>query len=86
MRTFGCNAFAHLNQGKLDVRALRRVMLGYKPGVKGYRLWCIELGNHKVLVSRDVVFTESEVVESDSSDVGGVSTEPVVPLKVVLRT
>ena len=61
LRIFGCKAFAHLKQGKLDARALRCVMLGYQSGVKGYRLWCVEPGNHKIIVSRDVVFTETEM-------------------------
>lgn len=26
-----------------------------------YRLWCIEPGNHKIVISRDVVFTEAEI-------------------------
>lgn len=35
-------------------------MMGYQSGVKGYRLWCVEPGNNKVIISRDVVFSESE--------------------------
>ena len=61
IRNFGCKAFAYIKQTKLDARALRCVMLGYQQGVKGYRLWCIEPGNHKVLVSRDVTFMETEM-------------------------
>ncbi|KAL1536502.1 hypothetical protein AAHA92_29144 [Salvia divinorum] len=61
LRTFGCKAYAHLKQSKLDARALKCVMLGYQPGVKGYRLWCVEPGNHKIIISRDVVFSESEM-------------------------
>ena len=61
LKTFGCKAYAHLKQSKLDARALRCVMLGYQPGVKGYRLWCVEPGNHKIIISRDVVFSESEM-------------------------
>ena len=61
LRTFGCKAYAHLKQSKLDARAFRCVMLGYQPGVKGYRLWCVDPGNNKVIISRDVVFSESEM-------------------------
>ena len=60
LRTFGCKDFAHIKQGKLEPRALRCVMLGYQPGVKGYRLWCVEKNNGKIIVSRDVVFWEGE--------------------------
>lgn len=59
LRVFGCKAYAHLRQSKLDARAQRRVMLGYQQGVKGYR--CVEPGNHKIIISRDVVFSESEM-------------------------
>ena len=33
-------------------------MLGYQKGVKGYRLWCIEPENHKIVISRDVIFLD----------------------------
>ena len=35
LRTFGCKAFAHIRQGKLEAMALKCIMLGYQPGVKG---------------------------------------------------
>ena len=61
LKPFGCKAFAHLKQGKLNARALQCVMIGYQKGVKGYRLWCIEPGNNKILISRDVVFIEDNM-------------------------
>lgn len=61
LKIFGCKAYAHFKQGKLEARAMRCVMLGYQSGVKGYRLWCIEPGNHKVIISRDVIFIENEM-------------------------
>ena len=33
-------------------------MLGYPQGVKGYKLWCIEDENQKLIVSKDVIFQE----------------------------
>lgn len=45
LEIFGCRAYAHCKQGKLDPRALNCVMIGYEQGVKGYRLWCTEKGN-----------------------------------------
>lgn len=38
LRTFGCKAFAHVKQGKLEARAIKCIMVGYPPGVKGYTL------------------------------------------------
>lgn len=55
MRTFGCAAYAHTKQDKLDPRAI----LGYPSGVKGYKLWSLEKGDNKVFISRDVLFNES---------------------------
>lgn len=76
---FGCQAYAHVKQSKLDARALKCVLLGYQSGVKGYRLWCLEPGKQKVIVSRDVVFSESVMSLKKKKDieVTTVSVEPV---------
>lgn len=39
LRVFGSVAYAHINQGKLEPRAEKCIMLGYPEGVKGHRLW-----------------------------------------------
>ncbi|KAG8472495.1 hypothetical protein CXB51_034177 [Gossypium anomalum] len=57
---FGCPAYAHVDNGKLEPRFIKCVFLGYKVGVKGYKLWCPE--NRKVLISRDVVFDETAML------------------------
>ncbi|KAG8498693.1 hypothetical protein CXB51_005074 [Gossypium anomalum] len=56
LKIFGCPAYAHVNNGKLEPRSIKCVFLGYKAGVKGYKLWCPE--NRKVVISRDVVFDD----------------------------
>lgn len=61
LKPFGCKAFAHQKQDKLNSRALKCCVLGYQKGVKGYRLWCLEPGNNKIVISRDVVFIESKM-------------------------
>ena len=61
LRPFGCRAYSHVREGKLEPRALKCVLLGYQEGVKGYRLWCMEPGNQKVVISRDVIFREKEM-------------------------
>ncbi|KAG8498673.1 hypothetical protein CXB51_004985 [Gossypium anomalum] len=47
LKIFGCPAYAHVNNGKLEPRSIKCVFLGYKAGVKGYKLWCPE--NRKVV-------------------------------------
>ena len=42
LRVFGCPAYVHVRQGKLDARAIKGVFVGYPDGVKGYRVWCRE--------------------------------------------
>ena len=63
LKIFGCPAYAHIKQGKLEPRALRCVFLGYPEGVKGYKLWCIDLKPPKAIISRDVVFNEAEMLQ-----------------------
>ncbi|KAG8496686.1 hypothetical protein CXB51_007936 [Gossypium anomalum] len=71
LKIFGCPAYAHVNNGKLEPRSIKCVFLGYKAGVKGYKLWCPE--NRKVVISRDVVFDETAMLPNlslkDSSNI-----------------
>ena len=62
LKVFGCPAYAHIRQNKLEPRALKCVFLGYGDGVKGYRLWCKDAKPPKVIVSRDVTFDEMAIV------------------------
>ncbi|KAH9670747.1 hypothetical protein KPL70_017094 [Citrus sinensis] len=62
LKIFGCPAYAHVKQGKLEPRALKCVFLGYPEGVKGYKLWCTEMKPPKCIVNRDVVFNKSEML------------------------
>lgn len=61
LKIFGCRAYAHVKQDKLEARALRCVFIGYPKGVKGYKMWCTEPDKQKVIISRDVVFKENEM-------------------------
>lgn len=61
LRVFGYVAYAHINQGKLEPRALKCMFLGYPERVKGYRLWCLENGQPKIIISRDVIFREAKM-------------------------
>ena len=55
---FGCEAYAHKSEGKLDPRAIKCVFVGYQDGTKGYRLWDITSGGVKIIISRDVKYNE----------------------------
>ena len=59
LRVFGCDAYYHVKEDKLDARARRATFLGFNHGVKGYRLWSSEL--KKIVVSRDVTFNETNL-------------------------
>ncbi|CAH9086651.1 unnamed protein product [Cuscuta europaea] len=60
LRPFGCAAYVHVSQVKLQPKALKCVMLGYPEGVKGYKLLVVQPGADKCIVSRDVTFNECD--------------------------
>ncbi|KAG8498267.1 hypothetical protein CXB51_007036 [Gossypium anomalum] len=64
LKIFGCPAYAHVDNGKLELRSIKCVFLGYKAGVKGYKLWCPK--NRKVVISRDVAFDETAMLPNIS--------------------
>ena len=39
LRVFGCTAYAHVDNGKLEPREVKCIFLGYGSGVKTYKLW-----------------------------------------------
>lgn len=61
LKVFGCLAYPHVKQDKLEARSLRCIFIGYPNRVKGYKLWCLELGQQRYIISRDVVFDESKM-------------------------
>jgi hypothetical protein len=59
LKVFGCDAYVHVpkeNRSKLDKKAKKCIFIGYKDGLKGYKLWNLE--TKKVVYRRDVVFRE----------------------------
>ncbi|KAH9744865.1 hypothetical protein KPL70_003863 [Citrus sinensis] len=74
LRVFGCPAYLHINQGKLEARALKGVFVGYPDGVKGYKIWCKDQG--KCIVSRDVVFHESVLLKESAEHDAGLQDNP----------
>jgi hypothetical protein len=63
IRVFGCDAYVHLpkeNRSKLDKMVEKCIFIGYKDGVKGYKICNPE--TKKTVYSRDVVFREVKYV------------------------
>ena len=68
VRVFGCACYPNTSataSHKLAPRSTRCVFLGYSPDHKGYR--CFDLTSCRVLISRHVVFDESDCPYSTSS-------------------
>lgn len=65
LKRFGCLAFVHTSDGKLNPRAKRGYFTGYPDGVKGFKVWLQD--DKKVVISRDVVFKEDTVYKNDKS-------------------
>ena len=61
MKVFGALTFAHVRQDKHDARAVKCIFIGYPEGVKGYKLWKMESGGSKFIISRDVTFDETRM-------------------------
>jgi ATP-binding cassette subfamily B (MDR/TAP) protein 1 len=53
LKVFGCTAYAHVDNGKLEPRAVKCIFLGYQSGVKGYKLCNPQ--TQKVVISRNVI-------------------------------
>jgi hypothetical protein len=59
IRVFVFYAYVHVskqNRIKMDNKVEKFILLGYKDGVKGYKLWNLE--TKKIVYSWDVVFRE----------------------------
>lgn len=61
MKIYGCAAFVHQSEGKLEPRDLKCVFLCYGEGVKGYRLCIRKMKGYKNITSRNVVFNEDDL-------------------------
>lgn len=82
LRVFGCRAFAHIpkqKRTKLDAKSIECIFIGYSNESKAYRLF--NPINKKIVISRDVVFieTETEVIENKSINTNS-SLSPSVEL------
>ncbi|GJX83329.1 retrotransposon protein, putative, ty1-copia subclass [Tanacetum coccineum] len=82
LRIFGCVAYPHDKQGKLEPRAVKCVLLGYPEGVKGYRLYRLDDESPKIVTSRNVVFNESVMYKDTLKDSGAGADKSVEELQV----
>ena len=63
LRVFGCDAYVHVpkeKKSKLDNKSKQCIFIGYKDGLKGYKLQNPEIS--KVVCNQDVVFREVKYV------------------------
>ena len=63
LRVFGCDAYVHIpkeKRTKLDSKYERHILIGYKDGLKGYKLWNPE--TRQFVYNWDVVFREVKYV------------------------
>ena len=60
LHVFGCTAYYHVKESKLDPRAKKAIFVGISSGVKGYRL--LYPNSKKIIFSRDVTFDESPML------------------------
>nr|GEX02506.1 retrovirus-related Pol polyprotein from transposon TNT 1-94 [Tanacetum cinerariifolium] len=59
LRILGCVAYPYDKQGKLELRAIKCVLLGYSEGVKGYRPYKLDDESPKIVTRKNVIFNES---------------------------
>jgi len=57
LRIFGCPPCYHVKEDKLDPIVKKDVFVGFKRGVKGYKIW--DPKNNKFILSRDAIFDEA---------------------------
>ena len=84
MKIFGCPTYAHSDNGKSKPRSMKCIFLGYKSGVKGYKLWCSK--TKKLVISRDVVFDETSMIQVLASKDSNVETVQRVDKQVEFET
>eukprot|EP00253_Pinus_taeda_P035723 PITA_35723 len=76
LRVFGCDAYVHVpkeKRTKLDRKSEKCIFIGYKDGLKGYKLW--NPVTRKVVYSRAMVFREvKDVIKHE--------VQPKEPMKI----
>jgi hypothetical protein len=63
LKFFGCDAYVHVlkeKRSKLDNKAEKCIFIGYKDGVKGYKLWNLVI--RKTVYSHDVILEKLKIL------------------------
>lgn len=56
LRIFGCVAFSHQSEGKLEAKTKKCIFKSYPAGVKGYKLWVRSQKDMRIVVSHYITF------------------------------
>ena len=74
LQVFECSAYYHVKEDKLDPKTRKYVFVGFKKGVKGYKIW--DPKDKKFILSRDVTLDEASMVKPiDSQQVESQTTD-----------
>ena len=84
LRRFGCVAYVHSDEGKLNPRAKKGIFTGYLEGVKGFRIWLLE--EKKCIINRNVVFREDQMFKEINEQQSDTSLTYSLPTNKVLNS
>jgi len=62
IKIFDTLAFAHIKKDKLEAQTGRCIFVVYVEGMKGYKLWKLELGKSRCFITKDIIFNETRMV------------------------
>jgi len=65
LKGFGCSAYYHIKEDKLDPRVKKDVFIGFKKGIKCYKIW--DPKDKEFILSRDIMFDEASMVKPTNS-------------------
>ena len=76
LRIFGCSAYYHIKEDKLGPRTRTCVFIGFKKGMKDYKIW--DPRDKKIILSRAATFDEASMVKPmDSQQVKSKKTNKI---------
>ena len=84
LKIFRCLVYAHVDNGKLEPKSVKCIFLGYKYGVKGYKLWCPE--TKKSIISKDVIFYGTSMIQVLASKDSSIEIVQIVDKQVEFET